>query len=415
MPSIDFRSRPAAGNAVVDPSTFLEEVEAGVHRHGGRAARAIEERSLPPLTLDVDGFPITFEADDERLLVRENRGVHLVVEVDPTSFSDLVQDNASTFGLEMQGRARISAGRSEQFLAWEPILRCILDDRPIYEPGSIEFTAVDGTPLDLRQSFHRDDDPAVMGNFLAEAGYLHVSGLFTGAEMADVSDDLDRAVAEASRDDGGSWWARTKEHGWYPARVLGFNHMSAALRELLADTRFTDLGALTGDEMVQRDPIGSDAAEGLLKKVGVVEGISDVVWHKDCAMGGHSRQCSGLTVGLCVTGAGPTSGELGVAAGSHRANVAPLGIDGVDLPRIPIPTRTGDVTIHCSCTLHMSRPPVTEERRVVYAGFALAPRPGDEAVTRDIHEARRDRQELNERSRNLRLRAGTSTISFDLD
>lgn len=31
------------------------------------------------------------------------------------------------------------------------------------------------------------------------------------------------------------------------------------------------------------------------------------------------------------------------------------------------------VTVHCSCTLHMSRAPVSLERRVVYTGFELAP------------------------------------------
>src|SRR2546430_11411004 len=54
-----------------------------------------------------------------------------------------------------------------------------------------------------------------------------------------------------------------------------------------------------------------------------------------------------------------------------------LGVVGLDLPRVPLPTRTGDITVHCSCTLHMSRPPVSAERRVVYTGFGLAPRPGD--------------------------------------
>ena len=36
-------------------------------------------------------------------------------------------------------------------------------------------------------------------------------------------------------------------------------------------------------------------------------------------MGGHSRHCCGLVVGISVTGAGPENGELGAVAGSHRA------------------------------------------------------------------------------------------------
>ena len=138
---------------------------------------------------------------------------------------------------------------------------------------------------------------------------------------------------------------------------------------------------MTDDAMVQRAPRTGDSAEGLLKKVGVLEGISDVSWHKDCSLGGHSRGCCGLTVGISVTGAQQRNGELGVVAGSSRANVQPLDVrPDLDLPRIPLPTNTGDVTVHCSCTLHMSRPPIDQERRVVYTGFGLAPRPGDDAV-----------------------------------
>ena len=43
----------------------------------------------------------------------------------------------------------------------------------------------------------------------------------------------------------------------------------------------------------------------------------------------------------------------------------------LDLPELELPTRTGDVTVHLSCTLHMSQPPERRERRVLYTGFRL--------------------------------------------
>jgi hypothetical protein len=120
-----------------------------------------------------------------------------------------------------------------------------------------------------------------------------------------------------------------------------------------------------------------------------------------------------LTVGISVTGAGPENGELGVMPGSHRANLPLLGVDGVDLPRLPLPTKTGDVTVHCSCTFHMSRPPVSAERRVVYTSFSLAPRHGDRPDDRDPAAKRRARAELS--TRDPGLRAGMSrTASFEL-
>ena len=45
-----------------------------------------------------------------------------------------------------------------------------------------------------------------------------------------------------------------------------------------------------------------------------------------------------------------------------------------DLPIIDLATATGDVTVHCSCTLHMAQPPVERERKVMYTGFGLPDR-----------------------------------------
>ena len=45
--------------------------------------------------------------------------------------------------------------------------------------------------------------------------------------------------------------------------------------------------------------------------------------------------------------------------------------------RSTLPTRTGDITVHLSCTLHQSVPPVERERRVMYTGFRLPPRGTD--------------------------------------
>ena len=117
-----------------------------------------------------------------------------------------------------------------------------------------------------------------------------------------------------------------------------------------------------------------------------------------------------------VTGAGRENGELGVVAGSHRANVGLIGIDGLDLPTLPLPTRTGDVTVHCSCTLHMSRQPVSAERRVVYTGFGLAARPGDRVLAKSHDQIRRERAALNDRVREQQERGPRlpSAASFKL-
>ena len=66
-------------------------------------------------------------------------------------------------------------------------------------------------------------------------------------------------------------------------------------------------------------------------------------------------------------------------AGSHRANLPPVGLaPDADLPVVALPTKAGDVTVHCSCTLHQARPPRSKERKVVYTGFGLPPRFADD-------------------------------------
>jgi ectoine hydroxylase-related dioxygenase (phytanoyl-CoA dioxygenase family) len=161
-------------------------------------------------------------------------------------------------------------------------------------------------------------------------------------------------------------------------RLQRFQEESAATAALLEDDRLLRLASLTEDGHVPRQQ-GGNKIEALVKPIGVVKGISDLPWHKDCSLGRHSSRCCSLTVGISVTGADERSGQLGVVAGSHRALVQPAFFRDVwDLPAVPLPTRTGDVTVHCSCTLHMSHAPVEQERRVMYTDFVLPPRAGDD-------------------------------------
>jgi len=90
--------------------------------------------------------------------------------------------------------------------------------------------------------------------------------------------------------------------------------------------------------------------------------------------------------------------------------------DDLDLPRVSLPADVGDVTIHCSCVLHMSRPPVSRERRVVYTGFGLAPRPGDVVREGDRDSVRRARADLDDAGRRLNQRGyGAKVQQFELD
>ena len=180
MITVDTRQRFVNDAVSLDPATFVDEhVPALPEARSVDAGRGAARLGLAPLTLNVDGEPLTFCVEGERLVVKRSADDALVVGLDRAAFSDLVQDVASTFGLQMAGRAKVEGGSLDGFLEWEPVLRCFLDGRPVYEPGSIEFARPGRRALDLHRSFALDDDPSEVGHFLAEAGYLHLEGVFT--------------------------------------------------------------------------------------------------------------------------------------------------------------------------------------------------------------------------------------------
>jgi ectoine hydroxylase-related dioxygenase (phytanoyl-CoA dioxygenase family) len=198
-----------------------------------------------------------------------------------------------------------------------------------------------------------------------------------------VSADIDAATPAYSQDDGRSWWAKTKSGDDRLVRLQYFHEHSATTRDLLADDRFLRIGRLTDDDhQLGEAHLGWNVIEALVKPLGVVQGISDLPWHKDCSLGRHSYRCCSLTAGISVTGADENSGQLRVVAGSHRALIQPAFVRrNLDLPQVDLPTSTGDVTVHLSCTLHMSQAPVDQERRVMYTGFRLPEEEGADKAT----------------------------------
>ena len=351
--------------------TLLPEA---AERNGELAARGLRYKELGSLGLEVEGRAVTLRDDGRRIVVEEgSQAAEALASVDAVALSDLVQDHKTTMGAAMNAQVKMTRGPLETWIGWEPVLRALLDARPVHEAGAVVLRDRDGALLDLGRSFAPDDDRDEISHFLHEAGFLHLSGVFRPGEMAAVGADLDAAVARAEPDDGASWWAGDSRGVEQAVRVLWFDEQSPALRELLQDERLQGIPALTGEHDGAK--LG---AEGLVKPLDIQTGLSDLPWHKDCGQGGHSYMCSGMTVGISVTGADRQSGALGVVPGSHRANVQTAGVDpSLDLEPLMLETRTGDLTVHCSDTLHMSHRPTDRPRKVVYTGISLKPLAGD--------------------------------------
>jgi hypothetical protein len=381
MTSVDIRTKVHESDRFRELSAFrYEELPELLDRYGACAGEDLRRAGLRPLALEVDGDGFTLRAAAQPggpLVVVD--GVDddaIAVELDADEFSDLVQELRTATTLLTAGSTRVRNGTILDVVAWDPVLRSALDGRPAHRPGAITFRDCEGGSLDLHRTFGPDDEDAEIGAFLAEAGFVHLSGWHDPADMARISADIDAAGPSYEAGDGKSWWATVADGARRLVRLQEFSEHSPTTRDLLDSDRHVRIAALTGDGH-SRPRNRRREIEALIKPIRVVQGISDVPWHKDCSLGGHPYDCNAMTVGISVTDGDAESGLLQVVAGSHRANIATLSVDGLDLPVIDLPTRTGDVTIHLSCTMHRANPPVTRERRVLYTSLHLPSRGRD--------------------------------------
>jgi hypothetical protein len=379
--SVDRRTRVDGQVDALDPATCFGEVLPNAFERGrDLLAPALLEYEPRPLVIDVDGDAWTLAVDDGvvRVVPGRDDGAATVLRTNPAQLDDLVSDQVTVVGMQTNGTLDQPVGRFDALLDWWLLLRGALDGRAPHTKGALDLVDADGAPLALDRSFDADASLEEMGDFLQRAGFLHLRGVFDEDEMAAVSRDMDAAAPTYSRDDGRSWWARNRAGDDLLVRMQYFDEVSPAVERLVADDRLQRLANLTGDGHVY-GTMKDNRIEALFKPFDVVEGISDLPWHKDCALGRHSYDCASMTVGISVSGADEVSGQLRVVAGSHRALMWPSlhPESGSDLPEVPLPTRTGDITVHLSCTLHQSVPPVERERRVMYTGFRLPARGTD--------------------------------------
>jgi hypothetical protein len=388
MSSLDVRTRTESDRHEVDTAGFFgQELPELMARRAALVVPGAGELGLEPFTIATPSGSWTLAlAGDSITLTSGETGVAMV-RLEDDELAKMVDDRITPMTLVSSARLRMDRGQLGDFLNWWVVLRGLIDERAVHTKGSIEFRARDGAPLDLDRSFTPADADDDMAHFLAEAGFLHLSGWFEPDEMDAINRDMNAAFPRYTPDDGRSWWAETAAGEHRAVRLQRFEEHSPTAARLLEDERLLRIGRLTGDDYVPRRSV-----EALEKPIGVIKGISDLIWHKDCSLGMHSYMCSGVTVGISVTAADAASGQLAVTPGTHRALVQPAfhrplwGLAIRDLP-----TQVGDLTVHCSCTLHMSHPPVTSERRVLYTGFALAAREGapvqDSMALREVREA----------------------------
>jgi ectoine hydroxylase-related dioxygenase (phytanoyl-CoA dioxygenase family) len=351
--TVDLPGRLAAGReeAVADHAEGLRSI-----------AFRLDDGRAYTYTPSAHGFDVT-PGDEEAATV---------IELSHADWCDFVWELKTCFALFYAELLRVPRGGFGQLTIWEPVLRAAFDGQAVYDlTGPPPVLDAAGGPLDLTRTFTLDDSDDEIRDHLHRAGFVHLKGVFDGAEVAAMRDGVEAAIATARPDDQRSWWT-TVDGQDVCNRINYLNEQSDAIAALSDDVRLRRVGALAGDELRECDD-RLDGHNVVIKVPGASSGLADLPWHRDCGMGGHPVKCPLLNVGIQLDAATPASGQLHMIPGSHLGT-SPLPSDRQveGLPTVAIVTEPGDVTAHFGHTLHAAPPPgdrAAAGRRAVYVTY----------------------------------------------
>lgn len=373
--SLDRRTRCDAQKLpiVLPADFFFAQFPVLAAANGAIAAAGFVALAAPPLSLKVEGSCWTIDCANGSLVVRAGLADNaLVITLTRQQFTDWAQNEISLNGFLVARTLVFRGGTRRDVSVWDSLWIALLEGWPVIDP---DFAFVDrrGEPLDLDRCFSPTDSTADMAHFLREAGYIHLRGWVDLQDIAAISRDMERARPDYSEGDNKSWWAELNDGTRVCVRMQEFVGRSPATARILSGHAWEAMiCALEGPDAMARKPVEGRIVEALFKPVGVVSGPSDLSFHRDCHLGRHAYACARMTVGIAITSADKSNGQLRVVAGSHRL-VMPVDVAGTEpyLPVVALQTEPGDLTVHLSCTLHEATAPVSAERRVLYTEIPL--------------------------------------------
>jgi Phytanoyl-CoA dioxygenase (PhyH) len=335
-----------------------------VHTNGPLAARACGRATGPIAFLLPDGRAWTYRVDGQGLQVAPGDAeARTVVALSEADWCDFVNEARTCFGLLYAGLVSFPRGDFEAFDRWEPALRALFDGRPPYDPDLVEG-------LDLARSFSLGEADEA-GGFLRRAGFVHIRAVFDEAEVGVLGAEVERMRAAARPVDGRSWWAKNSTGADVCCRLIYATLSSGVLADFVDDERFARLAALGGVE-VRPAPDRLDGVSVVLKSPSIVDGLSDLPWHRDCGLGGHPVMCPTVLVGVQLDAANASSGQLRYLAGSHLTTGSPPAPGDESLPIVGIDAEPGDVTVHFGHVMHVAPPPESlgAGRRTMYVSYS---------------------------------------------
>jgi hypothetical protein len=334
---------------------------------------------------DLDGVePLTFRRPDGTAYTwcANPDGVRVVggdaanatiVELSERTFSDFLNELLTASGAERTGRARVVQGTLAGWQRWEPAIRSLCSGREIYSTTVWEtLIDRDGIPLDLHRAFSVVDDIDDMRHFLRVAGYLHIKGVFTQAEVESWAAEVEHVRAHTTPGDPFSWWSVDAGGTEVVTRINYLGRHSSVLQDLCNDARLVHYARLAS----RNGRVCDDRLDGpmvFVKNSNVVKGNGDLGWHVDDGLGGHPVLCPLVQAGIQLDHASAENGQLLLLAGSYRYTKHWIAWgQEAGLPVVALETAPGDLTIHYGDTMHTTPPPTADGagRRALYYKFA---------------------------------------------
>jgi len=318
------------------------------------------------LTFQVDDAAVTFRAVDGTVAVEEGSADgEVAVRLDQQAWDDLVAQVRTPVNLVLANALSFDRGGFGDLADWEVALRYLMTGVPPYDPARADLHG-----RDPRASHTLADSDDELREQLQAMGYLHLRGVFTAEEVAAANAEVDRLAALATPGDERSWWVTDEDDQDKLCRLVYATQRSAVLSTLQDDPRVARLGRLL-DPTLRIAPDRMEGSAVLIKVPGKTHGLSNIPWHQDCGMGGHSIFCPSVSVGIQLTGSSPETGNLLMVPGSHGQA---LHVDWhkrlQDPPIVEIDTAPGDVTVHVQDVMHASpRPKTIGGRRTMYVTF----------------------------------------------
>lgn len=318
------------------------------------------QAALPPMTLRcASNCAYQFSYDTKQLTITPvaASATKYAITISPDDWLGLTQDMEAVPPLIYGNRLQCRPEDLSVLLAWEPALRAIYRNIPVYDPEHPSLCDDAGKAIDPAQCYTLDDPTTTLRSALNTLGYLVVKDVFSEAEVQQFRHYAEQLKARAQEDDKHSWWGKNRHGEAVLCRTLNGGDIDE-LASLYDDPRIKQLATLMPDGLRGANPRDQDGVTVIFKNPDMSEGLSDLPWHRDCGMGGHAIMCPTVIISIYLYDASDEAGALRFLPGSHKASYGFIDAADEHAPRgIRADARAGSVTLHFGDVMHAAPEP----------------------------------------------------------